>query len=334
MFFPDKDNSNTDTKKRLPFKLSSVLKVVFTLALVVFIYSQIELATVYRKISSIEISSLFVMVLLYFTSQLVNSFKWRLFLLEAGISVSYLAVFKAFFLGMFVNTFGIGTIGGDLARAMAIPCQKGFRTVCIATVLADRILGLITLLFIGAISLIIVHPEYVPDLLVHALILLVCVLAVFWIVGPKLLLRCVPKGFKYRERLERVLSAFPKRPLVLLYITLVSIVFHSIQITLAVKIFESIKAPISFALAFSSIPFINIASSLPLTINGLGVREAVGIYILQPAGVLNETTVVFAALWLLVVSFVSGVIGACVIPTYGERISEIVKFRKEENQLV
>lgn len=325
-----KTEESSTTSNKSVLKSSTMLKVILTLGLLAFIYSQIEIGLVIEKVSSIEAWAFVYLVFLYFLSQVINSLKWRFFLKEAGIEVSYGAVFKAFFLGMFVNTFGIGTIGGDLARAMAIPCQKGFRAACVSTVLADRIFGLTSLLFIGATSLLIFRPDYVPVGIIYLLFLCIVALLFLWIVGPRLLLKIIPESFKFRNLLIRIFSAFPKKPSVLMFITGISFLFHSVQIYLAMKIFDAMNTPIEASTAFSSIPFINIASSLPITINGIGVREAVAMYILQPAGVLSESTVVFAAIWLLVVTLVSGIVGAFVIPSYGEGIGQIIKVQREK----
>jgi uncharacterized membrane protein YbhN (UPF0104 family) len=325
-------NSQSENVSRRGIGASTLIKVILTLVLLILVYSRIDIDVVLKKISSLDLLTVFLLLFLYFFSQVINSFKWRFFLVEAGINVSYYDVFRAFFLGMFLNTFGIGTIGGDLARAMAIPCQKGQRTACMATVLADRIYGLMTLLLIGSFSLIVFRPAYVPELFVMLLFPLLVLLFVLISTGPRLLLSFIPDGFFLKGKIEKAFSAFPRRARSLIAITSISIVFHCTQIFLAFKIFLALSSPISIYTAFCSIPFINIASSLPISVNGLGVREAVGIYILHPAGVLHEATVVFATVWVLVVTCVSAVIGAMIIPGYGKNIMEIIRYRKEESQ--
>jgi uncharacterized membrane protein YbhN (UPF0104 family) len=317
---------------RLSPGFSTIVKICITVTLLTFIYSQLELSAVMEKLSQLDFSSVLFIAFLYLFSQLINSLKWRIFLYEAGIRVSTLAILRAFFLGMFINTFGIGTLGGDVARAMAIPCQKGFRAASLATVLADRIHGLTSLLILGTVSLFIVRPMYVPEYVYYILLLFIIALLSSWILGPRIVLFCIPKKYSFRDKLERAFKAFPKKPSSLILATLISFIFHSTQIFMGYKIFQAISTPIDISLAYTAIPFINVASSLPITINGLGVREAVVIYMLQPAGVLNESSVVFAAVWVLVVSLVNAIGGLIVVPSYGDTLSNITRLRKEENQ--
>jgi len=302
----------TGVKSRFAFK--TILKLLFTFLLLGFIYSRLDYPVLIERISSIKPTALFLIFSLYLTGQILSSFKWRVFLTEAGIEVPQIVIIRAFFLGMFINTFGFGTVGGDVARALAIPCQKGFRAAAIATVLADRIHGLSTLLMIGTVSLLIVRPEYLPDFALYLLLGLLTLLFCAWLFGPRIVLSLLPNGSLLKDRLERVFKAFPRSMTSFFFATLISVSFHSIQIVMAYEIFQIIKTPISLSLAYTTVPFINAASALPITVNGLGVRELVATYLLYPAGVLKESSAAFAAIWVLVVTLISAVGGLLILP--------------------
>ena len=70
---------------------------------------------------------------------------------------------------------------------------------------------------------------------------------------------------------------------------------------------------ISFTTLLLVIPFVNIVCSLPISWNGLGVREKAYTYFLTtaPAIVTYEQAVAFGAIWLLAVT-VSSAIGGIV----------------------
>src|SRR5260221_13522527 len=90
---------------------------------------------------------------------------------------------------MFVNSFGLATVCGDLARAIVLKPEHGKRAAAFATVIADRLHGLGVLLTIGAIGIAIEKP---PVLGPYAGILAwigVIGLALGWFVGPWLLVR-------------------------------------------------------------------------------------------------------------------------------------------------
>jgi hypothetical protein len=74
---------------------------------------------------------------------------------------------------------------------------------------------------------------------------------------------------------------------------------------------SALGAEIPLATLFVVIPLVNIASSLPISWNGLGVRENSYMFFLTaaPALVTKEQAAAFGALWLLAVTVTSAIGG-------------------------
>ena len=64
---------------------------------------------------------------------------------------------------------------------------------------------------------------------------------------------------------------------------------------------------------------VNIAASLPFSLNGLGVREVGYSKLFAPAGIPPEVSVAFAAVWFACVTLVSLIGGAIFGPTIANR---------------
>jgi hypothetical protein len=112
-------------------------------------------------------------------------------------------------------------------------------------------------------------------------------------------------------KLRQVAAIFPRDPTVLTIITAISVVFHCTQILLHAVMADAVGATIPLATLFVVIPLVNIASSLPISWNGLGVRENSYIYFLTtaPALVSVEQATALGALWLLAVTATSAIGG-------------------------
>jgi len=76
-----------------------------------------------------------------------------------------------------------------------------------------------------------------------------------------------------------------------------------------------VRIPGTFFLIFA--PLTNLASALPVSWNGLGVRESAYVFFLARVGVASEAAVALALLWLGVV-LVGGAIGGIVYVSLGE----------------
>ncbi len=299
------------TNKKKP-RIGTLIKVFVTCALLMLIYSKLSLIGLKERLLSFDLSIFLFVAFLYLCGQILSVFKWNLFLKDAGISLNFKQLIKPYFIGMFVNTFGFGTVGGDLTRALLVPTKVGERGKVVSSVIADRVHGLLVLLSIGTIFSAINPPDFFPPYLVYLLAVLILGIAIFWILLPSALAKVIPEQLTILKPLRLVLESFPRSVSTLVKASIISVIFHSFQISMAYTIFKGLGASMTWPLAFTAIPFINIASALPISINGLGVREAISVYMFQPIGINNEISVSFSALWVLAVSMVSGVGGILV----------------------
>jgi uncharacterized membrane protein YbhN (UPF0104 family) len=141
-----------------------------------------------------------------------------------------------------------------------------------------------------------------------------------WLIGPWILVNFpLLKNTKLSAKLQQVAAIFPRDPKTLAVITGISVVFHTLQISLHAVMAAGMGIDIPLATLFVVIPFVNIASSLPISWQGLGVRENSYIFFLTaaPAIVSKEQAVAFGALWLLAVT-VSSAIGGIVALVSGD----------------
>lgn len=261
-----------------------------------------------------------ILLTLYVLSQVLSAIKWRILLRESGIERTRTEVIRAYFAGMFVNSFGLGTVGGDVTRAVALKPQAGQRAAVLASVAADRVHGLTVLLAIGVIgaafsqNFVGRHEARLFGPLVVTLVML------GWWFAPRLIRRyCSGVGLA-QGLLRRVADAFPTRLNVMVSTTSVSAAVHLLQIAMQVLIAHSLGIRLPLALFVAIIPMVNVASSLPISIQGVGVREGMYLMLLTPLGVSSEHAVALAVIWAIVVTLVSLVSGALLGLLGGKRV--------------
>jgi uncharacterized membrane protein YbhN (UPF0104 family) len=112
--------------------------------------------------------------------------------------------------------------------------------------------------------------------------------------------------------MEQITQVFPRDPATISYISLISLVFHLLQIGLHQVMAAGFGIQIPWAVLLLTIPVINILSSLPISWNGLGVRENGYLFFLAPQFVSREHAIAFGAMWLLAMA-ISSAIGALVL---------------------
>lgn len=299
-------------------KPKSLIKLALSAAMIWLVASSVNTATLKRTFQSIPPLSVVLIILGYTAGQIMSSFKWWTIVRAGGIPSSYTTALKAYFIGMFVNCFGLGMVGGDVARGVLVSQGLPKKAEGVTSVVADRIHGLTVLSIIALITSVAIGNDRVPPELLWCLLLLTIGFILAWLTIP-VVLRNIPfiKNSSIGHKLGELERVFPHNPRTLTVITGISAIFHTTQILLHVLIADAVGVSIPLATLFVVIPFVNIASSLPISWNGLGVRENSYIFFLTtaPAIVSKEQAFAFGTLWLVAVTATSAVGGLVAIFT-------------------
>lgn len=287
-----------------------IIKFFLSLALLTLVLNNTDFEKLKATLLSLPLWSVVTVIFGYFIGQLLSSFKWWYIAKQGGIESSYLGALKSYFIGMFVNCFGLGMVGGDLARALMLSHGRPHKTPALASVLADRLHGLVVLALIG-LTATLLFDSHLSSSVYFLIIAITISIILGWFIGPYILLKIVPAKSKYRRKAEQLCSVFPTRPIVLIPITIVSVVFHLLQISLHSVIATALGISLAWSILLTVVPVVNILCSLPISWNGLGLREKGYAYFLTPAFITQEQAVAFGAIWLLALT-VSSIIGGFV----------------------
>lgn len=269
----------------------------------------VNLKDLEKTLFAIPPATVVFVVLVYTAGQILSSVKWWMIARSAGIDTSWPMTLKAYFIGMFVNCFGFGTVGGDVARGLLLSDGKKTKTLALATVIADRAQGLAVLTVIGLLSVAIFGQPLLDARLVYLLLALLAAVAGVWFIAPSLILGIFPEHSRPGRILRQVFAAFPRNVSTLFWTTVISVTFHFSQIWLHALMAGGLGVSISWSVLLTTIPFVNILATLPISWNGLGVREKSYIYFLFPAVLSREQAVAVGALWLLSVAITSSIGG-------------------------
>ena len=212
--------------------------------------------------------------------------RWKLFLHMLHLDVGMGEVARLFFIGAFFNQFLPGTTGGDLVRVLYLMRDHpDHRTAGFLSVAIDRLLALLVLVALGlgfawSRSAWFASSFAVGNAMkVFAIILFVTgagLVASFFLTSRHLTDR-LPPNFPLRARIiklsalwqlcianrnEALLGAFYTVPMLLAYFS----AFYFAGL--------AFSAHVTFLDMTSIMPLVTAISSLPISLNGLGVREA------------------------------------------------------------
>jgi uncharacterized protein (TIRG00374 family) len=214
--------------------------------------------------------------------------RWRFVLKAQGLELSLSRATRISFVAQFFNSFLLGSTGGDLIKAYYAARETHHRkTEAVTTVFVDRLVGLwAMLLFAGVMMLpnlqmVRQHREYaVPGLIILVMLaaLTIVLSLAFWggvskqFPRARHYLRRLPKG----ELLERSLDScrqFGRETGLLVKAVGLSLILNIIWVVQISVLGWGLHQNIPFTALLLIVPIILCISSLPITPNGLGVRE-------------------------------------------------------------
>lgn len=251
--------------------------------------------------------------------QVLYAWRWRVVLTSVGVRLPFTKVLEQYFIGIFLNSFGPASLGGDAGKIYFLGKRHGYRTIT-ATVVLDRIFGLGFLAVIALIGLSVSAVD-IP-VLGHTRTWIVLIVA-----GTVLVLggtaagtgglprRVTPLGPRavaiatYLQDLRLRVAPAAASPWVLLQAGgVVSVYFVALTAMYEIYIRHQIGHFVPFAPLLTAAAAIAMLTSVPVALNGLGLREQMHILFLRPLGVPKEEAV---ALSLLVFGhlMLGGVIG-------------------------
>jgi len=258
------------------------IKAAISLAGLYWAYSKTDIDALGELLNNSNFFWLIPSVILYAASKWVSAFRLNIYLNDVGATLSSKQSVLLYWLGLFYNLFLPGGIGGDAYKVILLnkylksPWKKNT-----SAILYDRIIGMITLLFLAAFLSMWLPIYY---LLYVGLIVIILLIPVFGL-ATRFLFPDFFKNFWKGYLLSLIVQGFQLLAALIIY--------------RAMLINEHIPA-LLFLFLISSVVAI-----LPFTIGGVGARELTFLYGAQWMGVSPEIGVGFSLLFFLVSVLVS-----------------------------
>jgi glycosyltransferase 2 family protein len=224
-------------------------------------------------------------------SLVLGALRWHVFLQAAGIGKTWVETLRAYGIGAFSNTILPTSFGGDAARAWIIGHREAQVGRALVTVVADRLSALACLLALGLVAAA-ADSASVPSSLAIALIV-ACSgatagagsLVLFRAQIGKIVRRLPGRmGAALRDAGD-VLGSYLRNGRLLQTTLLMGFAYQFLLVWSVWLLARTIDLKLSFALVAVTVPLVLLATMMPISIGGFGVREAGFVVLLGEAGV-------------------------------------------------
>jgi uncharacterized protein (TIRG00374 family) len=289
-----------------------ILRLVVSAALFGLLFWKMDAGALLRDWREILLGPFILALLLLEASNLVGCVQWQTLLRAQGLRPRWSLVFGSYHVALFFSNFLPGHYGGDAVRVYDVYRETGEGYHTLAATFLDRVLGLVSLCLLAVA----VAPAFLGQEergALGALLVIVVVLAVMLIL---LFSRRAARSFRFIlrpfDRLgvgERVRAGYDavylyrERVPALAGALVLSLLVQALRVLVHYETALALGVEARMRDFFLLVPLVAIFIALPISINGIGVREGAGIILFGQLGVESE-----GAFGLLFLAYLAGVV--------------------------
>ena len=302
-----------------------------------------------EMIRNADASWLFLGFLMYGAVELVAGWRWKILLRVQGIELSWIRLWCLLLIGVFFNFLIPGGTGGDIVKTFYLLKETpGKRTVALLSVLVDRIIGLVALVFFAGVLAAanwhwLTSDPSVAKFVWLALIILGSSLAGLhgsYLATSRGWIHRLPARMPGRDKIAELALAYTlygrawRASLAALGLSLPAhlgyiAVFYCAGQALPHDGIHTIMP--NFGQMCIILPLVNTISSMPISLGGLGVRESLfQVFLYKLCGVHPTDAVLISSTGYLL-TFFWGLIGGLIYLVY--RPSDHSRLRDIKSQM-
>jgi uncharacterized membrane protein YbhN (UPF0104 family) len=234
---------------------------------------------------------------IYLAAQMISAVRWQALARPLGFGGALWRYGAFYFIGMFFNMMLPTSVGGDVVRAWYLDHRRGKRLHALVSVLVDRASGLLVLLGLACVAM-----AFCPVILPPWVSWAVWATAAAALAGILLLpfLHRWTSRFDRPHRLLRAVAVYRHYPGLLLGTGILSLFVQGANVVIVWIIGDAmgLKIPPSYYWIF--VPMVTLLTMLPVSLNGMGIREGSTILFLTPVNVADTDAFWLSILWFTV----------------------------------
>lgn len=321
--------------------LLRLLRIVVSGALLFWVLKQANLREIGATIAGANAWWILAAFAVNSVGNLLGAWRWQLLLRSQGRRLPLLHLLGSYLVGLFFNMFLPSTIGGDVVRAASAK-KKGGGTLTenLTVVLVERLIGLLATLSLGGVAALTGVAGRIDPRLPFALLgLLVAALAGLLLALNSsvrhLILRLIgkfPVEFVPRTvgKMLAAFELFSQARGTLLANYALSLGFQFLLIVHFWLVQFAFGQTVSFSTYVAVVPLVFCIMLLPISINGLGVRESAFVWFLTRAG-MDPASAAALSLSSFAIALAQGIVGSIVHLSRESKARSAEPVRNPEN---
>ncbi len=278
-----------------------------SLTLLAFLAWRLDWGRLAAAFARLDLGLWLAALLVYLLTQFVSAVRWQALARLVGFDGGWGRYVAYYYIGMLFNLVLPTSVGGDVVRAWYRARQQGAgrRTAALLSVLADRVNGVLVLVALAAVAAAcctVPLPRWVlaavAGVAAGSLAGVACLPLV-----PRLQ-RLLP-GNARLQRLADGTRLYLQHGRVMAWVTALSVVVQGANVAVVWLVGEALGLPVPPLFYGVMVPLVTLLTLLPVSVNGMGLREVGTVAMLAPLGIDAASAVTLSLLVFAVMSAAS-----------------------------
>lgn len=280
-------------------------KLIVTVVLVGYVLSRLEWKEIQDVMMHPRWPWLVAALAAYAVSVFGGALQWSWILKAAGIKAPGREIRRLYFIGLFFNNFLPANIGGDAYKIVDLGRQENRSMGVFCSTLLDRLIGMTALTFLAVVFLVVAALNDIPLPVTALLLILVTVALVAFLalllsrrlgtLLPQVFYRWGRPGIgRWLENVTSELALFRPKVRWLNGVFLFSVLVQLLRMATHLLVAWGLGLTLSIEQMVQLlvlVPMLALSLALPITINGIGLRESVAAQLLVFSGLAEPQVV-------------------------------------------
>ena len=296
-------------------------RLVVSVALLGFVLRSVDLGLLWDRVLGMNAAWLALALGAYLGMMWLGVWRWDRLLRAQHIEVAWGDLMRSLWISLFFGNFLPSNIGGDVMRVADTADAAGSKTLATTVIIADRVLGLVALIVVAstgafAASMAGVHvpgARWLWLVCIGGLVATIPIVAIPQLAGHLLTpVRALNNAWitERAQRMEDAIVKFRAAPAALAGAFAGAVAVQVSIVGFYLLVARGLAVPLPVFLGAVLIPVSLAVQMAPVSINGLGVREAVFAFFFARFGLPTEAAValsLLSAALMMLLSLVGGV---------------------------
>ena len=274
------------------------LKIVLSFALFGYVVAKVSPKGLWETLKPADPGLLAGAAAIFLFSNLVGSWLWARLLRAQGVPIPYAKAASYYFVGLFFNNFLPSNIGGDIVRISDARKHAEHVSPVFSATLMDRLIGVLAIGFVAVLaSVTVLDRVHLYAIYTSTLIVFLLSLGFFLAIFHRGVLETVERPFRWlgARRIEQGIARLMDdlhgyrsqgRTLAVVFAASTVVQVSRILVHYVVGVSLGVRVAVSYYFLF--VPVLAALVSLPISLNGIGVREGAAVVLFQLAGMTRQ----------------------------------------------